>query len=109
MKTVINGNAYLTIVRNGEAITLTENEMYDAWRIQQNKFDRDYAKDVLEMYLEEDFEPEALKKIFADDEFMNAVTTHFTRYMDNRESGDYEWDCISDAFEKAKEETGRKL
>ena len=109
MKTVINGKVYLTIIRNGEEITLTDNEMYEVWRIKQNEYDRDYTEDVLERYLEEDFEPEALKKIFADDEFMKAVTAHFTKYIDDRESGDYEWDCISDAFDKAKEETGRKL
>lgn len=95
----------MKIIRDGKEIELTSNELYGAWSECQHEFDRKDVGKYLSWYLVgEDIPEEEREEILNNDDLMDDVATYWREYLDNQNPRDLRWDCMIDAYEKAKKE-----
>lgn len=91
----------MKIIRDGKEIELTDDELFRAWQIKKHEFDREEVDSLLRIYLEsEDVDSEEIEKTLDNDDLMDRITESYFGYLGNQDSGDLEWDCIADAYEK---------
>ena len=88
----------MVIIRDGKEIELTDSELRTAYYELEHKWDCEYIRDRLPDLLD-DCEPEYIKKEVENEELISEVAYKWREYIDNRESGDYEWVCLEDAYD----------
>lgn len=82
-------------------ITLTEQEVYDAYAMKKHEFDIADIQSKIECRWEEDEIPEKLKN----PEVISGIADNFRRYMDNNDYiSECLWDCADYAINNALEE-----
>lgn len=93
----------MKIIVHGNEMIIDDAVAYAAYFEVAHRFDMEEVENILEFVLD-DLEIDEREKVLNNKELISQIASRYRNYMDCQESGDMEYECARDAYEKTMQE-----